>query len=199
MLRLMPQPTSRELVKAKSAVAATAQATATARNPESLIRVLRDQQVVLDEDLAQLYGVETGALTRAVRRNASRFPEDFMFQLTQAEFDGLRSQFGISNRGGRRYRPYVFTEQGVAMLSSVLRSEQAVAVNIEIMRAFVAMRQAARSQEELVRRLDDLEKEMLKRFDDHDQRITLALKSIKTLMGPTQKPKAAIGFVPPED
>jgi hypothetical protein len=102
------------------------------------IILLRGQKVLLDADLAGLYGVETSALTRAVRRNIERFPDDFMFQLTKEEFTDLKSHFGISSQwGGRRYRPYAFTEQGVAMLSSVLRSERAVSVNIEIMRAFV--------------------------------------------------------------
>jgi len=98
------------------------------------IYLIRDTQAMLDSDLAELYGVETGALTRAVRRNKERFPADFMFQLTQEEWTGLRSQIGISNegRGGRRYRPLVFSEQGVAMLSSVLRSKRAAAVNVEI-------------------------------------------------------------------
>lgn len=105
---------------------------------ERRILLIRAQKVMLDSDLAELYEVETKMLTRAVRRNAERFPEDFMFQLTTAESQSLRCQFGTSNgRGGRRYRPYAFTEQGVAMLSSVLRSPRAVQVNIEIMRAFV--------------------------------------------------------------
>ena len=123
---------------------------------------MRDRQVMLDADLADLYGVETGALTRAVLRNRERFPVDFMFQLTKEEWARLRCQIGISNegRGGRRYRPRVFSEQGIAMLSSVLRSKQAVAVNIEIMRAFVELRRMAQSYEELSSRIDELEREV---------------------------------------
>lgn len=115
---------------------------------------------MLDRDLAELYGVETKVLTRAVRRNEDRFPSDFMFRLTADEFADLRRQFGTSNagQGGRRYSPYVFTEQSVAMLSSVLRSKRAVAVNIEIMRAFVEIRRAAASYKELEKRLSDLER-----------------------------------------
>lgn len=156
---------------------------------------------MLDEDLAPLYGVETRALNQAVRRNVERFPEDFMFRLSAEEATVLRSQSVMSNagRGGRRTQPYAFTEQGVAMLSSVLRSEQAVAINIEIMRAFVAMREAARMQDELARRLEELEREMTGRLDDHDQRITLALKAIQQLMEPAAKPRRAIGFAPPEN
>lgn len=120
---------------------------------QARILVVGDRQVMLDEDLAELYGVETGALTRAVRRNRDRFPEDFMFRLTNEEWGALRSQTGISNagRGGRRYAPYVFTEQGVAMLSGVLRSKRAVTVNIAIMRAlssYVEQRLVRRTREQ---------------------------------------------------
>ncbi|HXQ88757.1 MAG TPA: ORF6N domain-containing protein, partial [Solirubrobacterales bacterium] len=109
---------------------------------ERRIFVLRERQVMLDEDLADLYGVETKRLVEQVKRNSERFPPDFMFQLTKGEAEALRSQIATSNvgRGGRRYQPYVFTEQGVAMLSGVLRSDRAIAVNIEIMRAFVELR-----------------------------------------------------------
>ena len=104
---------------------------------EHLIQIIRGQQVMLDRDLAMLYGVETGQLNRQVKRNIERFPEDFMFQLSAEELDGLRCQIGISNsRGGTRYLPYAFTENGIAMLSSVLRSPTAIDVNIRIMRAF---------------------------------------------------------------
>ena len=107
---------------------------------ESLIRVIRGQQVMLDRDLAELYGVETRRLNEQVKRNIERFPEDFMFQLTQNEFDNLKSQFATSSWGGVRKLPYAFTEQGVAMLSGVLKSPTAVEANIRIMRAFVSMR-----------------------------------------------------------
>jgi hypothetical protein len=116
------------------------------------ILVIRGQNVLLDSDLAALYEVATGQLVRAVRRNADRFPPDFMFQLTAEEFAALRSHFGISKgRGGRRYRPYAFTEQGVAMLSSVLNSPRAILVNIEIMRAFVRLRQLLATNADLAR------------------------------------------------
>ena len=122
------------------------------------ILVARGKRVLLDEDLAELYGVETGALNRAVSRNAERFPADFMFRLTKDEWARLRCQFGTSKgRGGRRYRPRAFTEQGVAMLSGVLRSPRAVQVNVEIMRAFVRMRRWMASQEGLALKLAELE------------------------------------------
>ena len=123
---------------------------------EKRIYVIRERQVMLDEDLADLYGVETKRLIEQVKRNHERFPVDFMFQLGREEAAALRSQIATSNvgRGGRRYAPYVFTEQGVAMLSSVLRSKTAVAVNIEIMRAFVELRRVARSYAAIEKRLE---------------------------------------------
>jgi hypothetical protein len=128
-------------------------------NVEPVIRILRETRVMLDADLAALYGVETKLLLRAVRRNAERFPFDFMLQLSEEEFDDLRIQFGTSSSwGGRRFRPYAFTEQGVAMLSSVLHSPRAIQVNIEIMRAFVRQRAMLASHEDLSRRLATLEK-----------------------------------------
>ncbi|MDE7386728.1 MAG: ORF6N domain-containing protein [Muribaculaceae bacterium] len=129
---------------------------------ESLIHIIRDQQVMLDSDLARLYGVETKVLNQAVKRNIQRFPEDFMFQLTNDEC--LRSQIVTSNgsRGGTRYKPFVFTENGVAMLSSVLRSEKAIEVNINIMRAFSAMRNFLLNNAALFQRMDQLEMKQLK-------------------------------------
>jgi len=117
---------------------------------------------MLDEDLADLYGVETKRLIQQVKRNLKRFPEDFMFQLDKAEAEALRSQIATSNdgRGGRRYAPYVFTEQGVAMLSGVLRSDRAIAVNIEIMRTFVELRRAASSYAAIEKRLEEIEREL---------------------------------------
>lgn len=133
----------------------------------------RGHQVMLDEDLSGLYGVETRRLVEQVKRNRERFPPDFMFQLTKEEAAALRSQSAISNtgRGGRRYAPYVFTEQGVAMLSSVLRSNRAVAVNITIMRTFVELRRVAASHVAVERRLEDLEREMGARLGTHDQQL----------------------------
>jgi len=128
---------------------------------ERRIFVVRGRQVMLDEDLADLYGVETKRLVEQVKRNRDRFPEDFMFQLDRGEAVALRSQIATSNRGsgGRRYAPYVFTEQGVAMLSGVLRSKRAVAVNIAIMRAFVELRRAASAYASIEKRLEELERE----------------------------------------
>jgi len=129
------------------------------------IRFVRGRKVILDADLAALYGVETGALTRAVRRNGDRFPADFMFQLSREEFDELRRQSDSSGQwGGRRYPPYAFTEHGVAMLSSVLRSARAVSVNIEIMRAFVQLRHILATHEGLAKRLDEQRKHDGSRF-----------------------------------
>jgi hypothetical protein len=150
---------------------------------------LRGERVILDEDLAVLYGVETKLLTRAVRRNAERFPSDFMFQLTAEEHAALRIQFGTSNpgRGGRRYRPYAFTEQGVAMLSSVLRSKRAVAVNVEIMRAFVRLRAMLAGHADLARKLAALERK-------YDAQFKVVFDAIRELMAPPGKPRRPIGF-----
>lgn len=158
---------------------------------ERAILLIRDQKVMLDKDLAALYDVETKALTRAVRRNQARFPADFMFQLTAEEFANLRCQFDTSSWGGRRYRPYAFTEQGVAMLSSVLHSERAVRVNIEIMRAFVRLRQLLASHADLGRKLEALEKK-------YDAQFKVVFDAIRELMKPPpEKPKGRIGFRPP--
>jgi hypothetical protein len=160
------------------------------------IAVLRGHKVLLDEDLAALYGVETRALVQAVKRNLARFPEDFMFQLTAPEWAALRSQFVTSkpSRGGRRYLPYAFTEQGVAMLSSVLGSERAIAVNIQIMRAFVRMREMLASNHELARRLDQLEARIAKKLAVHDQAIVAILSAIRKLMGAPVPKRRPIGF-----
>jgi hypothetical protein len=156
---------------------------------------------MLDQDLAELYGVETGALTRAVRRNEERFPPDFTFQLTKAEFADLRSQAGISSEhGGRRYLPYVFTEQGVAMLSSVLRSGRAVAANIAIMRAFVEMRRAATNYKALEKRIDDLEAKTVGKLGEHERHLAAIFKALRQLATPVPpKPKHPLGFSPPEN
>jgi hypothetical protein len=151
------------------------------------IQLLRNHKVMLDFDLARLYRVETGVLKRAVRRNADRFPGDFMFELTAEEFDDLRCQFGTSRWGGRRHRPYAFTEQGVAMLSSVLRSERAVQVNIEIMRAFVRLRAMLVSHDGLARKLAALEKK-------YDAQFKVVFDAIRQLMAPPEPPRRPIGF-----
>jgi len=160
------------------------------------ILVFRGHKVLLDEDLAVLYGVATKVLLQAVKRNAGRFPEDFMFQLTAAEWAALRSQIVTSTpgRGGRRYTPYVFTEQGVAMLSSVLNSERAIAVNIEIMRAFVKLRELLSSNRELARRFAQLETRLDKKLTEHDQAIAAILAAIRELMNPPAPKRRGIGF-----
>src|SRR3990170_5775844 len=147
------------------------------------IHIIRGHRVMLDADLAKLYGVSTKRLNEAIRRNAARFPEDFMFQMKEEEADNLRSQFATSSGwGGRRYLPYVFTEQGVAMLSSVLRSKRAIRVNIEIMRAFVRLRAMAGSYKDLARKLDALEKK-------YDAQFKVVFDAIRKLMEPPEPPK----------
>jgi hypothetical protein len=144
---------------------------------------------MLDSDLAELYEVETGVLMQAVRRNISRFPEDFMFQLLEKEWEFLISQIVISNkgRGGRRKRPHVFTEQGIAMLSGVLRSEKAVQVNIEIMRAFVRLRMLIASHSELAKRLTELEKK-------YDGQFRVVFQAIREMVKHPEKEQRQIGF-----
>jgi len=160
---------------------------------ERRILLLRGHKVMLDADLAELYDVETRALVQALKRNLERFPEDFMFQLTAAENERLqilRSQSVISNagHGGRRYAPYAFTEQGVAMLSSVLRSPRAIAVNIEIMRAFVRLREALTSHKDLARKFAALEAK-------YDAQFKTVFEAIRQLMIPSTTKRRGIGFV----
>jgi hypothetical protein len=159
---------------------------------EKAILLIRGQKVMLDRDLAELYAVETGALNRAVKRNIQRFPEDFMFQITDEEAERLRCQTGISKRGrgGRRYLPYVFTEQGVAMLSSVLNSERAIQVNIAIMRVFVRLREMMATHKELAFKLAELEE----RLEGHDEQIQNIFEAIRQLMTPPEPPRKKIGF-----
>ena len=174
----------------------------------SRILALREQRVMLDADLAQLYGVETRVLVQAVKRNLARFPEDFMFQLSTNEFEALRSQFVISNagRGGRRSAPYAFTEQGVAMLSSVLGSARAIAVNIEIMRTFVRVRALAATHGDLAKRLGELEEKTEALAMQHDSfsrntrsQLKQVFDAIRDLMTLPDPPKRPIGFVTPDD
>jgi ORF6N domain-containing protein len=157
---------------------------------EQRIIVVRGEKVLLDIDLAQLYGVETRTLNQAVTRNVERFPKDFMFHLTADEVDDLRFRVGTSGskHGGRRYLPRVFTEQGVAMLSSVLNSKRAIMVNIEIMRAFVRHRQLLSANAELARKLDALERK-------YDIQFKVVFDAIRELMTPRNKPSPPIGFV----
>jgi hypothetical protein len=175
---------------------------------QSRILALREQRVMLDADLAQLYGVETRVLVQAVKRNLARFPEDFMFQLSAEEFANLRSQTVISSagHGGRRTAPYAFTEQGVAMLSTVLGSPRAIAVNIEIMRTFVRVRALAATHGDLARRLAELEDKTEALAMNHDtfsrntrNQLKQVFDALRELMTPPDPPKRPIGFVTPED
>ena len=159
---------------------------------EQRIFLVRGQKVMLDADLAEIYRVPTKSLNLAVKRNADRFPEDFMFQLTDDEVVGLRFHFETSKRGrgGRRYLPYAFTEQGVAMLSSVLRSSRAVQVNIAIMRTFVRLREMLLSNAELARKLAALE-------NKYDAQFKVVFDAIRELTLPPDPPRRQIGFHPP--
>lgn len=161
------------------------------------IALVRGHKVMLDADLATLYGVPTKVLVQAVKRNLERFPDDFMFQLSVQEWGALRSQSVTSNtgRGGRRTVPYAFTEQGVAMLSSVLNSARAIAVNIGIMRAFVRMREILATNKELAAKLAQLERKL----NTHDQAISGILEAIRSLMAPLPQNKRSIGFIAHEE
>ncbi len=153
------------------------------------ILMIRNQKVILDSDLAKLYGVETKTLVRSVQRHRERFPTDFMFQITHAEWQCLRCQIGTSSSyGGRRYRPYVFTEQGVAMLSSVLHSSRAIAVNIAIMRTFVQLRNILATHKDLAKKLEELETK-------YDEQFKMIFDAIRELMAPeVPKNERKIGF-----
>ena len=164
---------------------------------ESRIFVIRGQKVMLDKDLAELYGILTKNLNKAVSRNTGRFPEDFMFQLTKDEFENLKFHFGTSSWGGTRKMPRVFTEHGILMLSSVINSERAIQVNIAIMRAFVRLKRVLATNKELAEKLKKLEK----RMDKQDKYVIAIFEIIKSLMPPLPpppqpppKPKEPIGF-----
>lgn len=159
---------------------------------ERKIYLIRGHKVMFDRDLAELYEVPTRRLNEQVKRNISRFPSDFMFQLSHEEYENLRSQFAISSsgHGGRRYIPYVFTEQGVSMLSSVLNSERAVQVNIAIMRTFVKLRELLSTNKDLARKLSDLE-------NKYDAQFKVVFDAIRQLMTPQVPKKGQIGFRPP--
>jgi hypothetical protein len=159
---------------------------------ERRIYLIRGHKVLIDFDLADLYGVSTKQLNQQVSRNKKRFPGDFMFRLTKEEADALRSQFVTSNtgRGGRRYLPYAFTEQGVAMLSSVLNSEQAIEVNITIMRAFVKLRQMLESNEELNRKFAAV----IRKLSTHDKYFRVVFDELKKLTEQPTPARKQIGF-----
>jgi len=160
---------------------------------ERRIYLLRGQKIMIDRDLAALYGVETRVLNQAVRRNLRRFPPDFMFQMSKEEFKKWRSQTVMSkeDRMGLRRRPLIFTEQGVAMLSSVLNSQRAIAVNIVIMRAFVRLREWLSANKDLSQRLNELER----RYQKHDAQIRAVFAAIRNLMEVRRKPRRPIGFL----
>ena len=152
---------------------------------------------MLDFDLAEMYGVDTKQLKRQVKRNIDRFPKDFMFELTSKEFENLRSQFGTSSWGGSRYMPMAFTEQGVAMLSSVLNSERAIKVNIQIIRIFTRMRQLLLTHKDILVKLERLEKQMIKqnsRIKQSEEDIQMVFAALKELLNPPLEPRPRIGF-----
>jgi hypothetical protein len=158
------------------------------------ILILRGHRVILDRDLAAIYGVTTGRLNEAVKRNARRFPEDFMFQLTAAESEHLRSHFAISSWGGRRYHPYAFTEHGAIQAANVLNSSRAVDMGVYVVRAFVKLRELLASNKELARRLDELEARIEKKLASHDEAIAAMLSAIRQLMNPPPPKRRGIGF-----
>lgn len=154
---------------------------------QSKIFLIRGKKVILDKDLAELYGVKTEQLTRQVRRNMDRFPEDFLIQLSSEEFRNLIRHFGRSSWGGTRKLPFAFTEHGILMLSSVLNSKRAVQVNIQIMRTFTKLREMLASHVELKRKIEEMEKK-------YDYQFKIVFDAIKKLLDPPEKPKNPIGF-----
>jgi ORF6N domain len=159
------------------------------------ILVLRGHRVLLDSELAALYGVTTKRLNEQVKRNAERFPEDFMFQLTAQEVTGLRSQFATSkSRGGRRYLPYAFTEHGAIQAANVLNSPRAIEMSLYVVRAFVQLRELLSSNKELAKRLDQLEARIEKKLATHDEAIAAMLSAIRELMAAPSPKRRGIGF-----
>jgi len=163
-----------------------------------LVFFVRGERVMMDADLAALYGIEARALNQAVKRNRSRFPADFMFQLTEQEQQSLRSHFATSKipsgRGGRRYLPYAFTEHGAIMAATVLNSPRAVEISVYVVRAFVRLRAMLASNRELARRFDELEARLEKRLTAHDEAIAAILSAIRELMNPAPPERRSIGF-----
>jgi len=173
-------------------------------DPSTTCRIftVAGKRVILDSDLAALYGVETRRLNEQVRRNPDRFPQDFAFLLSTEDWEALRSQFAILKPGRgqhRKFLPYVFTEHGALMAAGVLNSPQAVAVSIYVVRAFVAMREASETNMALSRRLDDLERTVHRRLSGHDRAINEILAAIRALMNPPSAPGRPIGFVRPQE
>ena len=162
------------------------------RHTESKIQIVRGQKVILDADLAELYGVSVKQLNQQIKRNIGRFPSDFLFRLSHAEHETLRSQFVTSNagRGGRRYLPYAFTEHGAIMAATVLNSERAVEMSIFVVRAFVRMREVLSSNQKIVSKLGELER----RLETHDSDIQQLIEAIRELMTPPEPNRRKIGF-----
>jgi phage regulator Rha-like protein len=162
----------------------------TVANIENRILVIRGQRVMLDSDLADIYGVETKQLVQAVKRNTNRFPEDFMFRLTREEYFILRSQSVTSSQhGGRRYPPYAFTEHGALMLASVLRSDRAVSMSIYVVRAFARLREMISTHEDLKRKIEEMESR-------YDHQFKIVFDALRELIDPPPKPRKRIGFIP---
>jgi len=154
---------------------------------ENKIYLIRGKKVMIDADLAELYGVQTKVLLQSIKRNLDRFPEDFMFQLVKDEYESLRSQIVTSSWGGRRYLPYAFTEQGVSMLSSVLNSKQAIQVNIQIMRTFTKLREMIESHKDLKKKIEEIESK-------YDKQFQMVFEAIKHLIEEPIKSKRKVGF-----
>jgi len=168
---------------------------------QNKIYLVQGHKVMFDHDLAQLYGVMTKNLNKAVRRNLERFPADFAFTLTKEEFRNLRFQFGTSSWGGGRYPPFVFTEHGILMLSSVLNSQRAVQVNIQIMRTFTKLRELMITHKDLTRKIEGLERKFQDKFKEHDQKFILVFNAIKDLLSDKEeksKKRGPMGFIPPK-
>lgn len=163
---------------------------------ENIIYVIRGQRVMMDEDLAQLYGVPTKRFNEQIYRNIDRFPEDFAFQLTKEEWGNLRSQFATSSsaHGGRRYLPYVFTEHGVVMLANVLRSKRATIISVEVVRAFIRFRQMLASHQEFAKEIITIKSFTLKYAQKTDQEFRKVWRAIEKLSEPPPKPERRIGF-----
>jgi hypothetical protein len=165
---------------------------------QNKIFIIRGKKVMFDKDLAELYGVETFRLNEQVRRNIKRFPPDFMFQLTKAEFENLISQFAISSWGGTRKLPMVFTHEGISMLSGVLHSPRAIQVNIQIMRTFTGLFEMMSTHKELAKKIEELERTFTNKFADHDKKFSLIFRAIKELISDKEeakKKKGPMGFV----
>src|SRR6185503_9890947 len=163
------------------------------------IYLIRRQKVMLDRDLAELYGVETKVLKQAVRRNISRFPPDFMFEMNQEELDNWRSQFVTSkeDKQGLRYAPFCFTEQGVTMLSCILNSDRAIAVNILVIRVFTRMREMLLTHKDILVKLEQIEKTLIQqdvKMNEHEEEIQIILETLKEMLSPPDEPRPRIGF-----